>query len=112
MKHDHEPFAEPGADWLDRLLTEPHVAPPELAGRILDDLPPQGRWQRMLDAVLPTPGEGGRWRPLAAALVPLALGFALGLGSGAQTQDPLYDDLLILAFSDSYFETTGDYGDE
>ena len=108
MKHDTESFA----DRLDELLAEPHAAPPALAKRILGELPPQSRWQRLVDWVLPASSESGLWRPFAAALAPLALGFALGLGSGAQDEDALYDDVLVLAFSDSYFETNGDYGDE
>ena len=108
MNHDAEPFA----DRLDELLREPHAAPPRLAKRILDKLPPQSRWQRLLDWMLPVTWADGLWRPAAAALAPLALGFALGLGSGAQEEDALYDDVLVLAFSDSFFATNGDYGDE
>ena len=116
MKHDNELLAERQAERqaerLDDLLAQPHAAPPALAKRILDDLPPQSRWRRFLDSALPSAWQGGLWRPAAAALAPLALGFALGLGSGIPDEDPLYDDVLMLAFSDSYFETNGDYSDE
>ena len=103
--------AERQAKWLDELLAEPHAAPPTLARRILDDLPSQNRWQRLLDWLMPGGGELGLWRPAAAALLPLAFGFALGLGVGAQAEDSLQDDVLLLAFSDSYIETTA-YGGE
>ena len=112
MKYDNEPSAERHAEWLDELLAEPHAAPRALARRIVHALPSQSRWQRFLDWLLPADRESRLWRPAAAALLPLALGFALGFGSGTQDQDPLYDDVLVLAFSDDYFETNGGYGDE
>ena len=112
MKHDHEPSAERHAEWLDELLAEAHAAPPTLAARIAQALPPQSRWQRILDGLLPAGRDSRLWRPAAAALLPLALGFALGFGSGTQDEDPLYDDVLVLAFSEDYFETNGGYGDE
>ncbi len=103
---------KPSADRLDDLLAVPHAAPPALAERILNNLPPQSRWRRFLDPELPLAWQGGRWRPAATALASLALGFALGLGSATPDEDPLYDDVLVLAFSDSYFETNGDYFDD
>ena len=112
MKHDTEPSAERHAEWLDELLAEPHAAPRALARRIVQALPSQSRRQRILDWLLPADRESRLWRPAAAALLPMALGFALGFGSGSQDEDPLYDDVLVLAFSDDYFETNGGYGDE
>ena len=112
MNHHNKPSAEQPADWVDNLLGEPHSAPPDLAGRILDRLPPQSGWQRLFDWLLPSSSGDGLWRPVAVALVPLALGFALGLGSGAQDPDPLYDDVLALAFSDTYLATNEGYGNE
>ena len=96
---------------LDELLAEPHAAPPALAKRILEALPSQSRRQRFLDWLTPAGGEVGLWRPVAAALVPLAFGFALGLGVGAPGGDPLQDDVLLIAFSDSYIESAA-YGGE
>ena len=106
-----ERLAERHAEWLDELLAEPHATPPALAKRILDNLPSQSRWQRFLDWLTPVDRQAALWRPALAALVPLAFGFALGLGLGAQGEDALYDDVLLLAFSDSYIETTA-YGGE
>ena len=107
MNDDTEPVAER----LDQMLGEPHAAPSGLAKRILDNLPSQSRWQRFLDWLTPADRQAALWRPALAALVPLAFGFALGLGVGAQGEDALYDDVLLLAFSDSYIETTA-YGGE
>ena len=113
MKHDRRPSADRQAEWLDDLLAEPHAAPPALARRIVHALPLQSRWQGILDWLLPPGDRQSRlWRPAAAAALPLALGFALGFGSGTQDEDPLYDDVLVLAFSEHYFETNAGYGDE
>jgi len=98
MSHESETFAER----LDRLLAEPHAAPPSLADRILENLPAQSRPPRLLDGLLPSTWDGGLWRP---ATVALALGVALGLGAGTQAQqaeDAHYGDVLVLAFSASY----------
>ena len=119
MKEKNESFAERDteqhAQWpterFDELLAEPHAAPPALAKRILDDLPAQSRWQRFFDWLTPVDRDGWLWRPAAAALLPLLFGFALGLGVGEQGEDTLYDDVLLLAFTDSYFETNA-YGGE
>ena len=114
MNERNEPFAERRADRLDELLAEPHAAPPALAKRILDGLPSQSRWQRFFDWLAPVDRDGRLWRPVAAALVPLAFGFALGLGVGEQDGGSLHDDVLLLAFTDSYFETSvyGGGGDD
>lgn len=112
MKYNNEPPADRQAERLDELLVEPHAAPPTLARRIVHALPSQSRWQRILDWLLPADRESRLWRPAAVALLPLALGFALGFGSGTQDEDPLYDDVLVLAFSDDYFATNGGYVDE
>ena len=111
MNERDEPFAERRAERLDELLAEPYAAPPALARRILDGLPSQSRWQRFFDWLTPADRDGRLWRPAAVALLPLAFGFALGLGVGVgvQGEDSLYDDVLLLAFTDSYFETSA-YG--
>ena len=113
MNERNEPFAGRRADQysdrLDELLAEPNAAPPALARRILDGLPSQSRWQRFFEWLAPAGRDGRLWRPAAAALLPLAFGFALGLGVGVQGEDSLYDDVLLLAFTDSYFETSA-YG--
>ena len=118
MNERDEPLAERRAEWhaerLDELLAEPYVAPPALARRILDGLPSQSRWQRFFEWLTPADRDGRLWRPAVAALLPLAFGFALGLGVGEQGEDSLYDDVLLLAFTDSYFETSvyGGEGDD
>ncbi len=109
MNERNEPFAERHAEWLDDLLAEPHAAPPALTSRILEGLPSQSRWQRFFDWLAPADRQSRLWRPAAAALLPLAFGFALGLGVGEQGEDSLHDDVLLLAFTDSYFETSA-YG--
>lgn len=109
MNERNEPFAGRRADRLDELLAEPHAAPPALARRILDELPSQSRWQRFFEWLAPAGRDGRLWRLAVAALLPLAFGFALGLGVGVQGEDSLYDDVLLLAFTDSYFETSA-YG--
>lgn len=115
MNERDEPLAERRAEWhaerLDELLAEPYDAPPALARRILDGLPSQSRWQRFFDWLTPADRDGRLWRPAVAALLPLAFGFALGLGVGEQGEDSLYDDVLLLAFTDSYFETSAYGGD-
>ncbi len=111
MNERNEPFAGRRADRLDELLAEPHAAPPALARRILDELPSQSRWQRFFEWLAPAGRDGRLWRPAVAALLPLAFGFALGLGVGVQGEDSLYDDVLLLAFTDSYFETSAYGGD-
>ena len=98
-------LAEPPAEWLDELLAEPHAAPPGLAGRILDQLPPQSRWQGLFGWLTPEVRDVAWWRPAAAALAPLLFGFALGLGVGEPGEESLYDDVLLLAFTEGYFET-------
>ena len=78
---------------LDHLL--PSVtAPLGLRSRVLANLPPRDAWFEWLTVKA--------WRPAALALVPLAVGFGIGLNAaqGAATEDAAAEGDVLLALFD------------
>ncbi len=83
---------------LNQLLGERHAAPPALRARILSSVPPPNPLQQFLDWLLPVASAFLLWRPIAAAIMSLALGFSFGLGVDVQQQNAFYDQVLTYAF--------------
>ena len=82
-------------------------APPYLAGRILSRkntaaaADPEDPWQRLLDWL------GGRlWRPVLAAGLPVAFGFAVGMAPLPTVEEDAYlaAEVGLMAFSSTYAE--------
>ncbi len=115
-------FSEPGrleqqaaAELLDRarrferlfdtLPSAPATA--ELRGRILGELPID-RWRTLSEWF-----HAALWRPVAAAAMPLILGFAIGFfqqpPNGQIDEQNLADELSSLAFTDSFEDLPDDY---
>jgi len=95
---------------LDRLLAsltrEP--APPGLERRILDAIAadratrPAGSSQKGIGQAFTDWFTGALWRPAVAAVLPLMLGFAIGLAAPAENADSAVDlteQLALLAFN-------------
>lgn len=96
--------AQADAQTLANLLAAmPDVpAPGHLAGRIVAEAGEmEDPWQRLLDWL------GGRlWRPLLAAGLPLALGFAVGMAQLPAAEEDAYlaAEVGLMAFSPTYAE--------
>lgn len=92
---------------VERVLVSSSIkAPLSLAPRILENLPDQhalreSMWHELL-SWLPTKH---RWVPVASALLPLFLGFALGLNGIQETSDITEDDYLWV-FADNLEQST------
>ncbi|MEQ8486638.1 MAG: hypothetical protein RIB46_19925 [Pseudomonadales bacterium] len=82
-----------------------HRAPHGLAARIVAAAAtPRGRLgsplERLLEQLLNPP-----WRPALLALLPLALGFVIGLQQADPADQTLPDELLTLAFDDGLYRS-------
>lgn len=82
-----------------------HRAPHRLAARIVAAAAtPRGRLgsplERLLEQLLNPP-----WRPALLALLPLALGFVIGLQQADPADQTLPDELLTLAFDDGLYRS-------
>ena len=81
------------------------AAPPHLAARI--GALARDPWQRLTDWF-----GAALWRPVAAACLPLSLGFVIGLTMNPISEADAYlaAEVGLMAFSPSYTELAGDGG--
>jgi hypothetical protein len=97
------------AQAMDRWLVSAtnHQAPSDLARRIIDQLPAQDPWQRIVDWF-----SAALWRPALAATCMLLVGFVAGIALPQSNDDSMLDDLSMLAFNPTYEAAFAEFDDE
>ena len=83
---------------LDGLAQTRQPAPAHLGPRIVANLPPRDPIESLLDWL-----GAGLWRGAMAAILPLAVGFALGVSQVEESRDPWFESQTLL-FADTLEE--------
>ncbi len=83
---------------LERLRASRPAAPAYLQERIMANLPERDPWQDLLDWL-----RASTWRPVAAAALPLLLGFTVGLTAGDDLElEPTTESLIFAEVWEAY----------
>ncbi len=96
MNHEESRDEAALVEELERLLQQPHSAPPHLAARIRASLPARTHWLRRWLGLDGWPA--GVWRPAALALTITAAGFLVGVHAEQQAGLSERDAVLALTF--------------